>query len=378
MADLGIGILGCGNISTAYMRLAPLFRGMQVRACADLNAAAAQTRADEFNLRAETVDGLLAADDIDIVVNLTVPAAHFEVSKSILAAGKHVYSEKPFVLSITEGRELASLAESKGLRIGSAPDTFLGGAHQLARDLIDSGAIGTVTGGTCHVMSHGMEHWHPNPDFFFKPGGGPVLDIGPYYITNLVQLIGPVKRVAAMSSVPSPVRTISSEPRRGETIDVETPTTIHALLEFHNGAMVTLGASWDVWDHGHAPMELYGSEGSLFVPDPNFFAGEVAMLRRSDMSRQPQSWDHPFAIPNESHGETKLANYRASGLADMALAIAEGRPHRCSAELALHVVDIMTSILTSGETGTFQTIQSKCERPAPLSAEGARALMAAQ
>ena len=172
--QLGVGIMGCGNISAAYMKLAPLFRGFEIRACADISEEAARARAEEFGLRAETVDGLLAADDIDIIVNLTIPAAHFQVSSAILEAGKHVYSEKPFVLSVSEGRTLAALAASKGLRIGSAPDTFLGGSHQLARHLIDTGAVGKITGGTCYVLSHGMEHWHPNPDFFFKPGGGPV------------------------------------------------------------------------------------------------------------------------------------------------------------------------------------------------------------
>ncbi len=376
MADLGIGIMGCGNISAAYLQLAPLFRGMEIRACADLNETAAKARAEEFGIRADSVDGLLQADDIDIVVNLTIPAAHFEVSKTILGAGKHVYSEKPFVLSVDEGRELAALARSKDLRIGSAPDTFLGGAHQLARRLIDSGAVGEVTGGTCHVMSHGMEHWHPNPDFFFKPGGGPVLDIGPYYITNLVQLIGPVRRVAAMASVPAPVRTITSEPRSGETIEVETPTTIHALLEFDNGATVTLGASWDVWDHGHAPMELYGADGSLFIPDPNFFSGDFEIVHGKDGSRETPTWEHPLGIPNETHGDTELANYRAAGLSDMAQAISDHRPHRCSQELALHVVDVMIAILKSGETGSFQTIETQCDRPAPLDAEAARSLMA--
>ncbi len=376
MSNLGIGIMGCGNISAAYLRLAPLFRGMEVRACADLNEAAAKERAEEFGIRAESVDGLLQADDIDIIVNLTIPAAHFAVSRTILEAGKHVYSEKPFVLSVEEGRELASLAASKGLRIGSAPDTFLGGSHQLARKLIDDGAIGTVTGGTCHVMSHGMEHWHPNPDFFFKPGAGPVLDIGPYYITNLIQLIGPVRRVAAISSVPSKVRTITSEPRRGETIEVETPTTIHALLEFHNGATVTLGASWDVWDHGHAPMELYGADGSMFVPDPNFFSGDVKVVQGEDGSTDTPTWDHPFGVANEAHGDNQLANYRAAGLSDMAQAISEGRPHRCSMELALHAVEVMTAILKSGETGQFQSIETECDRPAPLDIEAAKALMA--
>ncbi|MEW6633192.1 MAG: Gfo/Idh/MocA family oxidoreductase, partial [Pseudomonadota bacterium] len=184
MADkLGVGVIGCGNISKAYFSLAPLFRGIKMRACADINMEAAKVRAKEFKLRAETVNELLKDDEIDIVVNLTVPAVHYEVSKAVLDAGKHVYSEKPFVLSIKEGLDLKSRAEKKGLRIGSAPDTFLGGAHQLVRELIDTGKLGRITSGTCHVMGHGMEHWHPNPDFFFQPGAGPVLDIGPYYIT---------------------------------------------------------------------------------------------------------------------------------------------------------------------------------------------------
>ena len=191
---LGIGVIGCGNISKAYFSLAPLFRGIEMRACADINMDAARARAKEFKLRAETVDDLLKANDIDIIVNLTIPAVHYEVSKRVLDAGKHVYSEKPFVLSLKEGQDLKARAEKKGLRIGSAPDTFLGGAHQLVRELIDEGKLGKITSGTCHVMGHGMEHWHPNPDFFFQPGAGPVLDIGPYYITNLIQLIGPVSR----------------------------------------------------------------------------------------------------------------------------------------------------------------------------------------
>ena len=200
MKKFGVGIIGCGNISSAYLKLAPLFGSIEVLAVADLNTEAAAARADEFSVRADTIDALLASDDIEIVVNLTIPAAHFEVTKRILEAGKHAYSEKPFVLTLEEGEALRALAASKGLRVGSAPDTFLGGAHQLARATIDDGKVGKIIGGTCHVMSHGMENWHPNPDFFFQPGGGPILDLGPYYVTNLVQLIGPVKAVSAMAS----------------------------------------------------------------------------------------------------------------------------------------------------------------------------------
>lgn len=373
---LGIGVIGAGNISAAYFRLAPLFRGIEMRACADINMDAARARAKEFKLRAETVDDLLKADDIDIVVNLTIPAVHYDVSKRVLDAGKHVYSEKPFVLSLQEGLDLRKRAEKKGLRIGSAPDTFLGGAHQLARHLVDDGKVGAITGGTCTVMSHGMEHWHPNPDFFFQPGAGPVLDIGPYYVTNLIQLVGPVKRVAAFASIPAKERVISSKPRAGERIPVNTPTTIHGLLEFANGAVVTLNTSWDVWAHGHAPMELYGEKGTLYVPDPNFFGGDVAYTKESKPAKALPKWLHPFGVPNEKHSQGMMANYRAAGLADMALAIMEGRPHRCSMELALHAVEVMTSLLKSAETGKFVSMQTTCERPAALGVKEAKALLA--
>lgn len=373
---LGVGVIGCGNISKAYFSLAPLFRGIEMRAGADLSEEAAHQRAKEFGIRAETVDGLLAADDIDIVVNLTIPAAHYEVSRQALDAGKHVYSEKPFVLSVKEGLDLEKRARAKGLRVGSAPDTFLGGAHQLARALIDQGKVGSITSGTCHVMSHGMEHWHPNPDFFFQPGGGPILDLGPYYIANLVQLIGPVKRVAALASIPAAERTITSKPRFGEKIPVSTPTTIHALMEFHNGAAITFNASWDVWKHGHAPMELYGTEGTMFVPDPNFFGGEVRVTKAAkDIGRSPR-WDHPFSVPNQQHSMGMMANYRTAGLADMALGILEGRPHRCSMELALHAIEVMTGILESGASGKFIAMKTTCERPAALGIKEAKALLA--
>jgi len=377
MDKLGVGIIGCGNISAAYLRLGPLFKALEMRAVADIDTEAAKSRAAEYGVRAESVEDLLAAKDIDVVVNLTVPDAHFTVTKAILEGGKHAYSEKPLVLTLAEGEQLRGLADGKGLRIGSAPDTFLGGAHQLARARIDDGLIGDVVAGTCHVMSHGMEHWHPNPDFFFLPGAGPVLDVGPYYVTNLIQMIGPVTRVAALTSAATSTRTILTEgPRKGEEIPVKTPTNIHALLDFANGATITLSASWDVWAHRHANMELYGTEGSLFVPDPNFFGGTVEHAGRDGRIAALDGWDHPFGIPNEDHAKHgPLANYRTAGLADMAQAIVEDRPHRCSLELAIHAVDVMTSILKSGETGHFVDLSTTCERPAALSPGAARKLM---
>lgn len=373
--ELGVGIIGCGNISTTYFSLAPLFKGLNVLACSDLNMNAAELRAEEYGVKAQTIEDLLANDELDIIVNLTIPDAHYAVSKRILEAGKHVYSEKPLVLSLREGEDLRRIAGARGLSVGCAPDTFLGGAHQLARAHIDKGGIGRITSGTCHVMSPGMEMWHPNPDFFFLPGGGPILDLGPYYIANLINLIGPVKRVAALTSMAAETRTITSQPRAGEVIPVKTPTNVHALLEFVNGATITLSASWDVWSHRHANMELYGTEGSLYVPDPNFFGGTVEASGRDKDIKPLANWDHPFGVNNQDHANGPRANYRTAGLADMAVAILEGRDARCSLERALHGVDVMTAILKSGETGQFVTLSTTCTQPAALGIEEAQALL---
>ncbi|MGR9428609.1 Gfo/Idh/MocA family protein [Rhizobium leguminosarum] len=373
--ELGVGIIGCGNISTTYFSLAPLFKGLKVLACADINAQAAEARAKEYGVKAQTIDALLVNDEIDVVVNLTIPDAHFRVSKTILEAGKHVYSEKPLVLSLEEGEELRRIAKQKNLAVGCAPDTFLGGAHQLARKFIDDGGIGRVTSGACYVMSPGMEMWHPNPDFFFLPGGGPILDLGPYYIANLINLIGPVKRVGGMTSMASPTRTITSEPRNGEIIPVKTPTTIQALLEFVNGATVTLTASWDVWSHRHANMELYGTDGSLYVPDPNFFGGTVEASGRDKDIKPLEAWEHPFGKINQENPNGARANYRTAGLADMVMALIEGRDARCSLDRTLHGVDVMTSILKSGEEGRFIDLTTTCTQPAALGIEEAQALL---
>lgn len=373
--ELGVGIIGCGNISTTYLSLAPLFKGLKMLACADINPNAAQLRAEEYGVTAQTVDELLANDELDVIVNLTIPATHFSVSKAILEAGKHVYSEKPLVLSLEEGEELRALARAKNLAIGCAPDTFLGGSHQLARKTIDDGAVGRITSGTCHVMSPGMEMWHPNPGFFFLAGGGPILDLGPYYIANLINLIGPVKRVGSLTSMANPTRTVTSQPLAGTQIPVETPTNIHALLEFQNGATITLSASWDVWSHRHANMELYGTEGSIYVPDPNFFGGKVETSGRN-MDIQPlDMWDHPFAKDNQESPRGPRANYRTAGLADMAMALIEGRDARCSLDRALHGIDVMTSILKSGEEGRFIDMTTTCTQPAALGIDEALALL---
>ena len=374
----GVGIMGAGNISEAYLRLAPLFKGIEVRAVADIKPEAAKARAEEFGVAAQTPDELLKNSEIDIVVNLTIPAAHYRVSMDAISAGKHAYSEKPFVLSLEEGKALKQAADERNLRVGSAPDTFLGAAHQQVRHLIDTGKLGRIASGTAHIMSRGAEHWHPNPDFFYQPGAGPVLDMGPYYITDLVQLIGPVRRVTAFAGMARTERLVTAEgPQKGNYIKVGTPTTIHGVLEFHSGAIVTLGASWDVFSHGHHNIELYGTEGSVYVPDPNFFGGDIVTTDRDGAKTKVEPWEHPFGKINQTDKSgNPRANYRTAGLADMMASIEQGRAARCGLDVALHVVDVMTSLLAAGEKGEVVTLTTTCERPAALAPDDARALLA--
>ncbi|MBU1304489.1 MAG: Gfo/Idh/MocA family oxidoreductase [Alphaproteobacteria bacterium] len=373
----GVGIMGAGNISAAYLKLAPLFKWLEVRAVADILPAAAQKRADEFGVKAQTPDELLKNSEIDVIVNLTIPSTHYSVSMDIISAGKHAYSEKPFVLSLEEGMALKKAADDRGLQVGSAPDTFLGGAHQQARQIIDSGKLGKIMSGTMHVMSRGMEHWHPNPDFFFQPGAGPILDLGPYYVTDLIHLLGPVKRLSAFTNMARAEREVTAEgPYKGTFVKVGTPTTIHGVLEFASGAIITIGASWDVAAHGHHNIELYGTDGSIFVPDPNFFGGDLVTANIAGERTNVTPWDHPFGKPNQDLDKpTPRANYRTAGLADMIASIDGGYAARCGLDVALHAVDVMTSLLKAGESGQVLTLSTTCERPLALSPADAQALL---
>jgi predicted dehydrogenase len=373
----GVGIMGAGNISSAYLRLAPLFKGLDVRAVADIIPAAAQKRAEEFGVAAQTPDELLKNSEIDVIVNLTIPATHYAVSMDIISAGKHAYSEKPFVLTLEEGMGLKKAADDRNLKVGSAPDTFLGGAHQQAREIIDSGKLGKIMSGTTHVMSRGMEHWHPNPDFFFQPGAGPILDLGPYYVTELIHLLGPVRRLSAFTNMARTEREVTAEgPYKGTFVKVGTPTTIHGILEFVSGAIITIGASWDVAAHGHHNIELYGTDGSIFVPDPNFFGGDLVTADIAGERRSVTPWDHPFGKANQDLDKPNpRANYRAAGLADMMASINGGYTARCGLDVALHAVDVMTSLLKAGESGQVLTLSTTCERPLALSPADALALL---
>lgn len=374
----GVGLIGAGDYSAVYLALAPLFRNFEVRAIASRTPASAEARGKEFGVRVQSIDALLANDEIDVVLNVTPPTAHFPVTMDALSAGKHVYCEKPIVVDLDEGRALKKAADERGLTVGVAPETFFGGPHQQARALIDAGRFGKITSGMGFFQTRGHESWHPNPDFFFQRGGGPVLDIGPYHITDLVNLLGPVTRVTAFAATGRAERPITAPgPHHGEIIKVGTPTSVYGVLEFANGTIFNLGLSWDVAGHRRLnEVELHGTEATLFDSSPSEFGGE---LRAVGVDGQPLDlgpWDHAMSRINfTSRVGTHVANYRGAGLADMIDAIETGRPPRCSLDFGLHAVDIMTGMLRSAESKQTITLTTTCERPAPLSNAEALALL---
>ena len=374
---LGVGVIGCGNISMTYLRNAALFAGVELRACADISADAAALRAREYGIRALSVDQLLADPEVDLVLNLTVPAVHFDVTMSALSAGKHVFTEKPLATSTADGRLLVKEARRRGLRLGSAPDTFLGAAGRRARRLMEEGAIGRPVSGTAFMMGRGMEHWHPNPHFYYQPGGGPVFDMGPYYLTMMVNLLGPVVRVMAMATKGQEERLITADgPFKNTSFKVGTPTNVLSLLEFASGATVNFGASWDVFRHSNHPIELHGTEGSLRLPDPDTFGGMVSLSERGADWRDFDSDGELYGKRNWPYAAPDRANYRMLGVADLARSLEENRPPRASGELALHVLEIMEAILASGESGQSVRIAGDLTQPPLLGEDEARSLLA--
>ena len=349
-----IVIVGCGNISDIYLENCLAF-GLDLVACTDMDMSRAKAKAELFGVAARPLDEVLADSSIELIVNLTPPSVHAEVSRAALNAGKHVYSEKPLATNRTDGAQLLELAKQKGLRIGCAPDTFLGGGLQTCRKLLDDGAIGEPVAAVAFVAGHGMEMWHPNPDFFYQPGAGPMFDVGPYYLTALVSMLGPVRRLTGSTRISFPERVITSEPLAGTRIKVNTPTHVTGVLDFVGGPVATVITSFDVWAANLPSIEIYGSEGSLSMPDPNTFGGPVRVKSATD-----EDWrDVPL-----THGYTE--NSRGLGLSDMVAAIREDRPQRANGEMAYHVLDLMQSFEESSTSGQHIEIQSRCERPAAL------------
>jgi predicted dehydrogenase len=351
-----VGIVGCGNISGIYMEAGNKWDILNIAACADIDLPRAQAQATKYGIpKACSVEELLADQSIDIVINLTIPAAHAEVALAALAAGKSVYNEKPLALEREQAKRMLDIARENGLRVGCAPDTFLGGGLQTCRKLIDEGVIGEPIGASAAMMSHGPEGWHPNPDFFYQPGAGPMFDMGPYYLTALTTLLGPVRRVSGSTRVSFPERVIGSEPLRGQTIKVNTPTHIVGVLDFAAGAIATIVTSFDVWSSELPRIEIYGSKGTLSLPDPNTFGGPVRLRLAGE-----QTWTE---VPI-THSYTQ--NSRGLGVADMAEAIRSGRTHRASGELAYHVLDLMHTIHDASRESRHIEMTSSCQRPDAL------------
>lgn len=353
-----IGVVGCGAISAAYFKMATTLPILEMAACADLDPAKAEARAAEFNIpKVCTVDELLADPEIQIILNLTVPKAHAPIALRALEQGKHTFAEKPLGVNRAEGRSVLDTARRTGLRVGCAPDTFLGAGIQTARRVIDEGGIGRPVAFTAFMMCRGHESWHPSPEFYYELGGGPMFDMGPYYLTALLNLLGPVRRITGSASIAIPERTIASAPKRGQRILVETPDHICGTLEFESGAVGTLITSFAVPHSTHDrtyPITVYGTEGALKVPDPNTFDGPVQVRGLDD----PEWRDVPHAF---------VTGYgRAVGLADLAQALHTGRPHRCSAEQAFVVLDLMQGFLDSADTDHAYQPEVPYQRPAPM------------
>jgi predicted dehydrogenase len=353
----GVGVVGCGAISGIYLKNChQFFRNIEVVACADLVREKAEACGREYGVaRVLSPEALVAAPEVDIVLNLTVPKAHAEVALAALKAGKHVHGEKPLAVTLEDGRRVLDLARKRKLRVGCAPDTFLGAGIQTCRKLIDDGWIGRPVAATAFMMCRGHESWHPSPEFYYEKGGGPMLDMGPYYLTALVNLIGPVRRVTGSAQAAFETRTITSQPKYGKVVNVETPTHIAGVMDFANGAVGTIVTSFDVVSH-HLPfIEVHGTEGSLSVPDPNCFGGDVRVRRLG--AKEWQVVPHSHAYPE---------NMRGIGVADMAAAVAAGRLHRASGDLAYHVLEVMLAFQAASEAGRHVEIASACERPAPM------------
>jgi len=353
---LRVGLIGCGNISNAYFQhTKPFVDFVRITACSDLDVARARTKAAEHGLaKGCSVQELLDDPGIDLVLNLTIPGAHAAVNLQALKAGKHAYAEKPFALSTKEGLKTLKEAGKRNLRLGCAPDTVLGGGIQTCRKLIDDGAIGKPIAATANMLCPGHESWHPNPDFYYQPGGGPLFDMGPYYLTSLVTMLGPVKNVSASTTTTYKERLITSQPLKGTKIKVRTPTHLCGVLEFAQGAVATVTMSFDIWAHHTPLLEIYGTEGALQCPDPNNFKGDVLLWTKTK-----REWTK---VPLTHNGDTG----RGIGLADMADAICHRREPRASGELGLHIVEIMESFHVSARAGRRITLKSKVRQPAAL------------
>lgn len=352
-----VGVVGCGAILPQYLQTFAGLTSVQLVAVADLEPARAEAvTADLRGVRVLPVDGLLADDEVDVVLNLTIPAAHAEVSLRAIAAGKHVYTEKPFTSTTEQATQVLDAARAAGVLVGCAPDTVLGTGVQTARKAVDDGLVGAPVFATATMLTPGHERWHPNPDFYYLPGGGPLMDMGPYYVTTLVTLLGPVASVVGAGSRTRTLRTIGSGPRQGEQVPVSTDSHLTAVLVHESGVLSTLVMSFDGVATRAPNIEVHGELGSLVLPDPNYFDGEVELCTLAER-------DAGWRVLPVSAGYRGAG--RGYGLADMAVTPA-GRQHRANHELGFHVLDVMESVLASTASGVSVPVRSTAARPAPV------------
>lgn len=382
-----VSVVGAGVISHAYLSTIRRSPDLTLRSICSKAGLSAEKQARLYGGSTASLDDILADPETDIVVNLAPPSTHFEIGAAILRAGKHLYSEKPFATNLQEAQTLLSLAEDSGLKIGCAPDTFLGPAHQAARRALDSGAIGKVVNGSVAVQSHGMESWHPNPAAFYQHGGGPLLDVAPYHVAALVHLLGPVAEVCSFATQPATSRSYLDASEHPATIPVEVPTTVNGALLFHCGANISFSSSWDVWKHRRSPIELYGEKGALVTADPNNFTGGVeiseagsewvayeghvpppkssfgAREMRRALARMAAGIDPLTGAPLGSTDSPPLGDLRGLGLVDLAAAIREQRSPRASGKLALHVLEVLLALETASQERCAVSIHSQVSRP---------------
>jgi len=353
-----IAFVGCGDISGIYLKnITSVFKDLKIIGVCDLIYERAEKAAKEYGIKTiyKDMHELFADPQVDIVLNLTRPYEHYEVSIAALNAGKHLYTEKPLGASYDEAKKIMILAKGKNLYVGGAPDTFLGAGLQTCRKLIDEGTIGEIFGASAYMVCRGHESWHPDPEFYYKYGGGPMLDMGPYYLTALVSLLGAVKTVTGMTKISLAERTITSQPKNGTVIKVEVPTYVTGIMNFQNGAIGTIFTTFDVHTAQVPRIEIYGSEGTLCVPDPNFFDGPVCLFTSGSdgFDEKPLQFEYS-------------ENSRGLGLADMAKAIEENRSARASGELLIHINEIMAGFHTSNDEKRFVEMQTTVERPEPM------------
>jgi predicted dehydrogenase len=352
----GVAVIGCGWVSDVYLTNLVSSPDVRVAGCADLDPGRAAAKAAKHGVPARSVDDLLADPDVSIVVNLTPPRAHQPLNLAAVEAGKAVYTEKPLAETRAEATALRRRASAAGVRVGCAPDTFLGAGLQTCRRLLDDGAIGTPVAATAFMAVAPVESWHPDPPaFVYQPGAGPLFDMGVYHVTALVALLGPVRSVTAMAATPFATRTIRSGPRRGQTVPVAVPTHVSACLQMAGGALATLVTTFDTQAHSLPQVEIYGTEGTLACPDPNEFGGPVRLARN-----RADGWTEMPLGPGPA------GNARGIGVADLARAQRTGRRHRADCALAYHVLDVLESILDSARTGAHVIVESTCERPEPI------------